>query len=207
MSSSNESSIPLLSPSDDRFSADEMKDFSIPANPLRRNISVIRVALSGAILLAVAGFIFSMSSLYQGLQIVKDLKAASQGNLPSSPSCPVEEFSAPKPSSHVKPSIPQTFYNFFETIRHPVTSTSYTDVQGNIFETRGDGPWWTEPLGKKVLIVDIDTRLADGKNEIWNNGRLDWEHMENGGNGVLSASQMNHYLYGKIENEQALFLN
>lgn len=207
--SSHESSIPLLSPTDQRddFSADEMKDFSIRGNPQRRNMSLlIKVALSGVILLTIAGFIFSMSSLYQGLQIVKELRAAAEENLTSSSSHTADSYTAddhssPRPASHVKPSLPQTFYNLFETLRHPITSPSYTDRLGDIFETRGDGPWWTQPLGKDLLIVDIDTRLPDGKNELWNNGRLDWEHMENDGNGVLTASQMSHYLYGKILSE------
>lgn len=198
MAPHHESSIPLLSPSDqmEDFTANQKRALSSFTTPLRRNLSLIRVAISGVILLTFSGFIFSMSSLYQGLEIVKELRAASQENLTTS-DLGVDS-SRVAPTISVKPSIPQAFYNFFELLRHPVTATSYTDVQGNIFETRGDGPWWTSSLGSQVLIVDIDTRLPDGKNELWNDGRLDWEHLSNG---VLSSSQLNHYLYGEIESD------
>jgi hypothetical protein len=160
------------------------------------NISLIRMAISGLGLLTISFIVFSMSTLYEGLQIVEKLKAASKdtigGDLHGHSTLVSVTTSQPE-----RVSIPNTFHSFFDSLRHPVTAESYTDVQGNIFEVRGDGPWWTEPLGNQVLIVDIDTRLPDSKNELWNDGRLDWEHIENGGNGVLSASQLNHYLYGK----------
>jgi hypothetical protein len=184
MFSQHDSSMPLLSPTY-RLS-----------KGLGSNISLIRIALSGIILLTVSGFIFSMSSLYQGLQIVEKLKAASKDTMSNDLDGHSTQASVPT-SKPERVSIPNTFHSFFDSLRHPVTADSYTDVQGNIFEARGDGPWWTESLGSQVLIVDIDTRRPDGKNELWNDGRLDWEHIENGGNGILSASQLNHYLYGK----------
>jgi hypothetical protein len=178
--SEHESSEPLLSP------------FYGRPNGSEPNISPIRMAISGIILLTVSGFIISTASFYQGLQIVEMLKTATTGGAPHGHS-PQLSLSGSEPD---KISIPNKFYDFFETLRHPITAESYTDVQGNIFEARGDGPWWTEPLGNQVLIADIDTRRPDGKNELWNDGRLDWEHMKTDGNGVLSASQMSHYLYG-----------
>lgn len=195
MSSQHESSIPLLSPT---------YRLSKASGP---NVSLIRLAMSGIILLTVSGFLFSMSSLYQGLQIVEKLKAASLDAAKSNISQSTQESSSGAIHTNSRPkklSIPNAFENFFAALRHPVTAESYTDVQGNIFEARGDGPWWTEPLGNQVLIVDIDTRVPDGKNELWNTGRLDWEHIENGGNGVLTASQLNHYLYGEHNPLQTL---
>jgi hypothetical protein len=102
------------------------------------------------------------------------------------------------PSSHTRVVAPDIFFNLFAALRHPVTSDSYVDIHGETFATGAEGPWWTEALEKKILIVDIDTRLANGTNELWSDDgyRLDWEDLEPGGNGILSASQINHYLYG-----------
>lgn len=104
------------------------------------------------------------------------------------------------PSSHTGLVAPEIFYNLFAALRHPVTSDSYVDIHGEIFKTSAEGPWWTGPLGKKVLIVDIDTRLANGTNELWSGDgyRLDWDDLEPRGNGILSASQINHYLYAQV---------
>lgn len=59
-------------------------------------------------------------------------------------------------------------------------------------------PVWDKPLGKKILIVDIDTRVPDGKNEILNKNRMDWENMGiSGGGQLVSNGIMDHYMYGK----------
>jgi hypothetical protein len=183
----HESSIPLLSPTF-RLS----KGFG-------SNGPFLRIALPGIILLMVSGSIFTMSSLYEGLQIVRKLNAASRTTTSGDLHGHSSHVCVPD-SKHGKVSIPNTFHHLFDALRHSITAESYTDVQGNIFHTSALGPWWTEPLGNQVLIVDIDTRRPDGKNELWNDGRLDWEHMntEHGGNGILSASQLNHYLYGEL---------
>lgn len=53
-------------------------------------------------------------------------------------------------------------------------------------------------MGKKVLIVDIDTRNPTGENELLNPERIDWETLESKNGGLVSTAMMNHYLYAMI---------
>ena len=55
----------------------------------------------------------------------------------------------------------------FDTIRIDPTYPGYHDSTGKYFEG-GSKPTWTELLKSKILIVDIDTRIPTGKNEILN---------------------------------------
>lgn len=53
-------------------------------------------------------------------------------------------------------------------------------------------PVWTESLGERLCIVDIDTRPLNESGKILSEGRLRWDDVEYTGAGML-----NHYLYGK----------
>jgi hypothetical protein len=103
-------------------------------------------------------------------------------------------------STPSKPSIRDAFQRLYDAIRLPVVAPAYTDPSGNVFEASHEGPWWSERLRKEILIVDIDTRVPEGVNELWNKSRMNWETLEEGGGGMISASQMNHFLYGEIMN-------
>jgi len=57
-------------------------------------------------------------------------------------------------------------------------------------------PSWKEPLGRDVLIVDMDTRWPDGDNEIFGKTKLNWENVTGSeGGSMLTASVLNHYMY------------
>ncbi|KAF1848822.1 uncharacterized protein K460DRAFT_375593 [Cucurbitaria berberidis CBS 394.84] len=106
------------------------------------------------------------------------------------------------------PTISDSFQSLFQAIRHPVSAPTYTDAYGKVFDTKKDGPWWKEPLRNEILILDIDTRVPQGKNELWNDGRLNWEAMkEEGDGGLVSASFMNHFLYAQIHGYDYRFFN
>ena len=91
-----------------------------------------------------------------------------------------------------------SFRTLFEAVHHPVSAPAYNDAFGKVFEVKEDAPWWKEPLKNQILILDIDTRVPQGPNELWNEGRLNWEELKGGGDGgMVSASFMNHFLYGK----------
>jgi hypothetical protein len=90
------------------------------------------------------------------------------------------------------------FTKLYDAIRHPVAAHAYTDVHGNVFRIQEDGPYWTKPLKHNVLIVDIDTKVRKDTNELWNNGSMSWEGLRDNGGGIISASQMNHFLYGQF---------
>lgn len=53
-------------------------------------------------------------------------------------------------------------------------------------------------MKNRVLIVDIDTRVPTGSNEILNPSTLDWESLAMSGGQLVSAAVMNHYLYAQI---------
>jgi hypothetical protein len=99
------------------------------------------------------------------------------------------------------------FARLYDRIRHPIGAANYTDAYGAVFEIQDDRPYWTKPLKNKILIVDIDTRVPQGPNELWNNGSMNWETLKNEGDGgMISASQMNHFLYGKYPKASATCL-
>jgi hypothetical protein len=94
-----------------------------------------------------------------------------------------------------KPTASDNFLKLYEAIRYPIRSPLYKDAYGKIFEIKEDEPTWLEPLRKDILIVDIDTRMPEKRNELWAEGRMNWETLDEGDGGITSASFMNHYLY------------
>jgi hypothetical protein len=98
-----------------------------------------------------------------------------------------------------EPTISDSFRRLYGSISHPISAHTYTDANEKVFEIKedADAPWWDKPLGKDVLIVDIDTRMPNGTNELWNEAPLNWETMmeKNEDGGMISASFMNHFLY------------
>lgn len=60
---------------------------------------------------------------------------------------------------------------------------------------------WTEPLGREVLIVDMDTRFPE---RMLGGHKINWENMTGTeGDGMLSASFLNHFLYGTLTSHPA----
>jgi hypothetical protein len=96
-----------------------------------------------------------------------------------------------------KPPLRDILVVLFDSIRVDAKDPGYRDSTGKYFEG-GKETIWTEPLGKKVLIVDIDTRVPTGENGILNPDTLDWESLEMSGGGLVSSAVMNHYLYAQI---------
>jgi hypothetical protein len=73
----------------------------------------------------------------------------------------------------------------------PVDAPSYTSANGTRYNLTGD-PVFTESLGRKLCIVDIDTRPFDGPDELMDPKKLDWNKFAHQGVGML-----NHYTYSK----------
>ncbi|KAF2826763.1 hypothetical protein CC86DRAFT_20392 [Ophiobolus disseminans] len=88
----------------------------------------------------------------------------------------------------------------FKTIKVYPTQEYYRDPKGKAWTAApSNSSTWTEPLGKKVLIVDIDTRVPTGDNQILQpDAKIDWERLESGGAGLVSHAITNHYLYALI---------
>jgi hypothetical protein len=51
-------------------------------------------------------------------------------------------------------------------------------------------PIWSNPLGKDLCIVDVDTRPLNETNQLMNE-EFNWQTIEG-----VSVGMLNHYLYG-----------
>jgi hypothetical protein len=99
--------------------------------------------------------------------------------------------SAPKPAT-----FGEQISQLYQSIKLPIDSYHYVDPAGMDFKVQAN-PSWKEPLGRDVLIVDMDTRWPDGDNEVFGATKLNWENVTGSeGGSMLTASVLNHYLYG-----------
>lgn len=96
-----------------------------------------------------------------------------------------------------KPTLRDTIEALFDSIRVDPKDAGYRDSTGKYFEG-GNETIWTEPLKERVLIVDIDTRIPTGSNQILNPDTLDWSSLEMSGGSLVSNAVINHYLYAQI---------
>lgn len=72
-----------------------------------------------------------------------------------------------------------------------INATSFYTDEGYIYEVPKENENWAKPLGKKLLILDVDTRLDKGPGAVMNDSALDYKEMKGRTGGI-----MNHYLYG-----------
>ena len=88
----------------------------------------------------------------------------------------------------------------FSSIRLDLKEQSYHDPEGKHFTGgKGSNSVWTEPLGKKVVVLDIDTRVPTSGNQNLNiEEKIDWNHFKSGGIGLTSHAITSHYLYAMI---------
>ncbi|KAF2278810.1 uncharacterized protein EI97DRAFT_219911 [Westerdykella ornata] len=93
----------------------------------------------------------------------------------------------------------QGIHSLYKSIRHSVTAKTYQDPTGRQFTLPDKEPAWTSPLGSKILIVDMDTRIPTGDNELWNPTTMDYASLDaSKGGQMVSAAFMNHFLYSQI---------
>jgi hypothetical protein len=104
----------------------------------------------------------------------------------------------PRISGKDRPPLPHNLgdllFELYKPIKLPADATSYTDRDGKEFGTEGHD-YWKTPMGSDILIVDIDTRIPDGKNGIFSASKMNWNTLETSGAGLLTISHLNHYLY------------
>jgi hypothetical protein len=97
-----------------------------------------------------------------------------------------------------KPKLRDTILHLFDSIKHDPSNHYYRAPSGKIYEATATKSW-DKPLGKKVLIVDIDTRIPTGKNQILNPDNIDFEQLDmHDGPSLVSNAIINHYLYALI---------
>ncbi|KAF2850152.1 hypothetical protein T440DRAFT_115295 [Plenodomus tracheiphilus IPT5] len=84
-------------------------------------------------------------------------------------------------------------------ILHPVDAANFTDEDGDIYRLHGE-PKFKAKLGKKVLILDIDSRPLTGEGQLMNE-ELKWKGMR-----PLSAGMLSHYMFAKIHGYDYKFI-
>lgn len=95
-----------------------------------------------------------------------------------------------EPSS--PPSFEITIKSLFQSTKVPVNAIRFTDRFGTEHSLEKEAEW-TAPLGKRLCIVDIDTRSLDDGGQIFDPNGLNWRDMH-----YTSAGMMNHYIYGEM---------
>jgi hypothetical protein len=85
--------------------------------------------------------------------------------------------------------MPTIIKALYGPILHPVDAANFTDEDGDVYRLHGP-PKFTEKLGKKVLILDIDSRPLTGEGQLMNTD-LKWKGMR-----PLSAGMLSHYMFG-----------
>jgi hypothetical protein len=84
-------------------------------------------------------------------------------------------------------------------ILHPIDAANFTDEDGDVYRLSGK-PKFTQKLGKKVLILDIDSRPLTGKGQLMNK-ELKWKGMR-----PLSAGMLSHYMFASIHGYDYKFI-
>jgi hypothetical protein len=77
----------------------------------------------------------------------------------------------------------------YSPILHPIDASNFTDEDGEVHKLRGE-PRFKEKLGKRVLILDIDSRPLTGDGQLMNK-ELKWNAMR-----PLSAGMLSHFMFG-----------
>lgn len=88
--------------------------------------------------------------------------------------------------------LPKLMVELWKPLVHPITERVFVTDKGERFEVPIDQVRWKKPLGKRVVIVDTDTRL-DGKTEntMLNECPLDFTTLPG-----RTGGHLNHYIYG-----------
>ncbi|KAF4442442.1 hypothetical protein F53441_11728 [Fusarium austroafricanum] len=82
-----------------------------------------------------------------------------------------------------------------------INATRFLTNEGYKYEIPKDREGWTKPLGKKLLILDVDTRMDTGPGALMNETTLNYKEMKGRSGGLL-----NHYLYAMIHGYDYKFL-
>ncbi|KAH8703180.1 hypothetical protein BGW36DRAFT_312173 [Talaromyces proteolyticus] len=82
---------------------------------------------------------------------------------------------------------------------HPVDASKFVNHDGQTYELT-EPPRFTEPLGKKVLILDVDTRPLNGEGGMLN------ETMQYDSITHQTAGMLNHYLYAMVHGYEYKFI-
>ncbi|KAF2755431.1 hypothetical protein EJ05DRAFT_540169 [Pseudovirgaria hyperparasitica] len=80
----------------------------------------------------------------------------------------------------------------YGTRKIDMTASLFTDEDGKVHRIPGR-PRFKTPLGKRLVILDIDTRPLDEEGELFSSVEWDWKKVHH-----LSAGMVSHYMYSII---------
>ncbi|OAA78877.1 Galactosyl transferase [Akanthomyces lecanii RCEF 1005] len=75
---------------------------------------------------------------------------------------------------------------------HPIIAENFTDEIGKVFRVPGE-PFYKQSLGKRVLILDADTRPMNKEGELLSTDGMKWPKPD-----PVSSGMLSHYLYSRI---------
>jgi hypothetical protein len=88
---------------------------------------------------------------------------------------------------------PELMHHLWKPFLHELNDTQFISKEGYKYKIDSDNYKW-RPLKKKLLILDVDTRLDKGAGAMMNTSSpLNADEMTG-----RTAGMMNHYLYGMI---------
>lgn len=95
-------------------------------------------------------------------------------------------------STQASPQSP-LLHSLFNSYQHPLTAKQFQTPTGETF-TRGDDPRFTEPLGKNVLILDVDSRPRYEPDNILSRHLPDLDATSSD-----TMVRLSHYIYGEYQ--------
>jgi hypothetical protein len=110
---------------------------------------------------------------------------------------PYTEVNAPP---NVSSSMITVIRELYRPIALPITAQNFTDEDGDVYQLPAE-PRFNKPLGKKVLILDIDSRPLNSPGQLMNKEKLEWHNMR-----PLSAGMLSHYMFAMIHGYDYKFI-
>ncbi|TVY78779.1 hypothetical protein Focb16_v009750 [Fusarium oxysporum f. sp. cubense] len=105
------------------------------------------------------------------------------------------------PPAKLAENIPQLMHHLWKPFLHDINATHFLTKEGYYYKYPKDTHRWSQPLRKKLLILDVDTRLDTGPGGIMNKTTLNSKGMTG-----RTAGMMNHYLYAMIHGYDYRFI-
>ncbi|CAF3599227.1 unnamed protein product [Fusarium graminearum] len=95
---------------------------------------------------------------------------------------------------------PQLMHHLWKPFIHDLNATQFISKEGYKYKINSSNHRWP-PLGKKLLILDVDTRLDTGAGAMMNKSAMNAEEMTG-----RTGGMMNHYLYAMIHGYDYQFI-
>lgn len=157
-------------------------------NNVASGLSPMRILLiiSVGFFILILTFFGTLAREY-GFDTLKPVSGSSNGNDASSP--PAEACD----STALLDDTAHLLARLMKPVIHGMTEKEYKASNGKTYHLPDGEQIWTEPLGNKVLILDVDSRYEDGEGTIFNETTL---HR----NGVQkrAAGRLSHMVYAMV---------